>query len=241
MRNQMTYQDFQQLKNLRPIRANEIVFDVDNRELGFQAINEIGCNLLKAGYNFRIYFSEGQKSPHLHLKDIPHLENLSPKQLKAYKEAMLKKYTPDYALPYVDFSLCTKHLIAQEGKLHFKYQTEKKLLSIWNEENLNFCEPELYKQARGEPAYTSDVKGNGITAQIVRKISIINIARRYGLDVDRNKCFCPFHDDITGGTPSLVFYDNQGRFICFSCQVKGNIIDLIYLLRKNGYKEVKNG
>ena len=54
----MQYKEYQKLKNLRPIEGNEIVFDVDNPELGFEAINFIGVNLYKEGYNFEIYYAE---------------------------------------------------------------------------------------------------------------------------------------------------------------------------------------
>ena len=54
----------------RLIKPNEIIFDIDSREFGFHGINFTAINLAKAGYKFEILFAEGQKSPHLHIKEI---------------------------------------------------------------------------------------------------------------------------------------------------------------------------
>ena len=117
---------FKQNKNLRLIEPNEIVFDIDNRDFGFKAINFIGVNLYRETYKFEIWFAEGQKSPHLHIKNIFYLDNLNPEQLKKYKELFVKKYCPKEYHEFLDLTLCTKHLIAEENKLHFKYKTIKK-------------------------------------------------------------------------------------------------------------------
>ena len=228
----MEYEEFKKIKNLRQIEDNEIVFDVDNRGVGFKAINFIAINLFKNGYKFEIYYAEGQKSPHLHIKGICNLE-LGKEQLRKYKELVLKKYTPKEYLDSVDFSLCPKHLVAEENKPHFKYKTIKKLLSTFNKDKDNFAEEKLIERVKKVKERKTCQEGSGITAQIIQKISIIDVARRYGLDVQRNKCFCCFHDDVTGGTPSLVFYEDQGRFFCFGCQTGGNLIDFIYNIIKN--------
>ena len=230
------FEEFKKNKNLRHIKDNEIVFDVDNRNLGFEAINFIGVNLYKAGYKFEIYYAEGQKSPHLHIKDIHYLD-LEEEQLKKYKELFIKKYTPKEYLEFADFSLCAKHLVAEENKAHFKYKTIKRLLGVFNEDKENFADDELLEECK--EIRKREVKvGSGITNKIIQKISIIDIAKRYGIEVDtKGFALCPFHLD---NNPSLKFYDNQGRFCCFGCNVKGNIIDLIYLLRKNKLQEVKN-
>jgi hypothetical protein len=218
----------------REISFNEIVFDVDNREVGFEAINFIGINLYNAGYNFEIYYAEGQKSPHLHIKNIPHLEELNKEQLEEYKKAIIQRYTPSEYLPYADLSIQGKHLIAQEGKPHFKYKTIKKLLNIWNEDKQNFVELDIYNKSKQdkqeERNYNPNIKGNGITAQITARISIIKLAKEFGLQVRGNKCLCPFHNDSR--TPSLVFYENQGRFHCFGCRKHGNIIVFYALMKK---------
>jgi len=208
---------FASSQNLRWIDRDEIVFDIDNRDIGFQAINNIALNLVHEGYNIEIYYAEGQKSPHLHIKNIPHLENLSEDQLRDYKKTILRKYTPLEYEP--DYSLTGKHLVAEENKPHFKYHTIKKLIGTFNEDNQNFCEPELIKQVTGNtttPRLPATTRHNGITARITQAINILDIARQFGLDVYGNKCLCPFHAD--NNTPSLVFYAEQGRFCCFGCQ-----------------------
>ena len=54
-------------------------------------------------------------------------------------------------------------------------------------------------------------------------VDIVDAARRYGIEVSRNnKALCPFHDDHT---PSLSFKGQ--RYKCFSCEVGGDVIDLV--------------
>ena len=229
----MEYKQFKELNNFREISKDEIVFDVDNRDFGFEAINFIAINLYNSGYNFEIYYAEGQKSPHLHIKNIQGLEDLTPEQLKKYKELFLRKYCPVEYLPYLDFSLTAKHLIAEEHKPHFKYKNPKLLLNTWNEDKINYAEPELLSQTQQETQqdkpYNPDVKGTGITARITRAISIVEIARQFGLVVNNNKTLCPFHPD---NNPSLVFYEQQGRFYCFACNVHGNVIKFYAMLKQ---------
>lgn len=231
------FEKFKENKNLRFIEDNEIVFDLDDRERGFEAVNFCGINLYNAGYKFEIWYAEGQKSPHIHVKNILFLD-LEGENLKNYKKLFLLKYTPREYKEFVDLSLCSKHLIAEENKPHFKYKTIKRFFNVWNENKENFAEQELIEIATQGNEY-SPVVNSGITNKIIQKISIMEIARRYGISVDKKGfAVCVFHED---NNPSLKFYENQGRFYCFGCNAKGNIIDFIYLLRKNKFKEVKNG
>ncbi len=149
------FEKFKQNKNLRQIEKNEIVFDIDNRKVGLEAINFIGVNLYYAGYNFEIWYAEAQKSPHLHIKNIIGLEDLNYEQLKKYKEIFIRKYTPERYLEWVDFSLCAKHLIAKENEKHYKYNTKKELLNIWNTAKSNFAEENLIKKAKKQKEFTS--------------------------------------------------------------------------------------
>jgi|SRR3989344_8006123 len=219
-------------KNWRLTLNNEIVFDIDSINYGSLGINHVGWNLYYSNYNFEIWKAEGQKSPHLHIKDIQGLEALNPEQLKKYKELFLKKYCSEEYHQFLDLSLCSKHHpIAQENKLHFKYGTVKKLLSKWNQDNKNHAEEELIEIASKEPARTLVTSGTGITSQIINAISIIDLAREIGIEVNTNGfAVCPFHVD---NNPSLKFYEVQGRFICFGCQKKGNIIDFIHEMRRS--------
>ena len=225
------YSCYQEITNRRLIEDNEIVFDVDNRDVGFEAINFIGINLFNEGYNFEIWYAENQKSPHLHIKNIPHLDELNQEQLKKYKELFIKKYTPKEYLEFVDLKLCSNHLIAEENKLHYKYKTIKKLCGVFNEDKINFCDREIYHKVISEDdEYIPAVHGSGVTSKIIQKISIIHIAKEFGIVVNsRGFAVCPFHPD---GTPSLKFYDNQGRFICYGCREMGNIVYFYALMKK---------
>ncbi len=234
------YDCYKEVKNLKEIPANEIVLDCDHREFGDITLRRMGMILSVEGYRLEIYKAEGQKSYHIHIKNIPHIEELPKKQNKLYKELFLKKYMKRITeilgyepegLEKMDFTLCVpNHLVAEEYKTHFKYKTEKKLIVVINEENRNFCEIELYNLATQEKEeYKPQVEGSGITAKIIEKISIVDIAKQFGLSIQGNKTLCPFHPD--NNTPSLVFYESQGRYICFGCNKKGNIIDFYSKLK----------
>ena len=55
---------------------------------------------------------------------------------------------------------------------------------------------------------------------------IIEIAERYGIEVNKHKkALCIFHDD---NTASMSFKNNY--FTCFSCRAKGSAIDLVMKL-----------
>ena len=235
------YSCYKKLNNLREVYPNEIILDWDSREHGDINLRRIGMVLSIEGYRMEFYKAEGQKSYHVHIKDIPHIKELTKQQNKLYKELFLKKYMKRLVellgyepedLDKLDFSLCIyKHLLAEENKLHFKYKKEKKLIAVVNEGYKNFCEIEIYNLVIQEKTeYKPNVKGSGITAKIIEKINIIDMANQFGLSVQNNKVLCPFHED--NKTPSLVFYENQGRFICFGCNQKGNIIDFYSKLKE---------
>ncbi|VUZ27414.1 CHC2 zinc finger domain-containing protein [Acetobacterium wieringae] len=58
---------------------------------------------------------------------------------------------------------------------------------------------------------------------IRRTVNIEEVARRYGLEINRQgKMLCPFHDDHK---PSVSFKNN--RYFCWVCSSKGSSIDLV--------------
>ncbi len=60
------------------------------------------------------------------------------------------------------------------------------------------------------------------------KPALLGVLKDDGIDMtDRGSyCIgcCPFHDDKT---PSFVVYKNGGRYTCFGCGEKGDVIDYI--------------
>ena len=225
----------------RIIYDNEIVFDADDREKGFEAINFIGINLYNAGYKFEIWYAQGQKSPHLHVKGIKFLD-LEGEQLMNFKKLFLKKYAGDY-LGIIDIKLTGRHRIAEENKPHYKYNTIKKLQAVWNEGKENYSDPDMIVDAqkkvieKREGQRELNLNGSGVTAKIVQSISIIDLAIECGIKVKGKMAVCPFHEDKT---PSLSFNDSKGLFNCFGCNAHGNIIEFIYLLKnlKKNQKEM---
>ena len=79
------------------------------------------------------------------------------------------------------------------------------------------------------------LKGNKRKA-IDSKLKISEVAKKYGLKVDRKgMTICPFHED---NNPSLSLNDEKNVFYCFGCQSKGDIITFIGMMEdlKNGKK-----
>ena len=223
----MDKEEFKQ-KFGRLIEPNEVVFDFDDREKGFEAINFTGINLYSANYKFEIWYAQGQKSPHLHIKDIHYLETLTPEQLKKYKELLLLNYSPESYKQFLDLKLATRHRIAEENKPHYKYTTIKELCGVWNADKENYAEKELVEKAKKEESGERKIEvTSGITNQIVQKVSIIEIAKRV-TQVKGNKAICPFHADTN---PSMSLNDSRGLFYCFGCNAKGNLVDFLYLIK----------
>lgn len=235
----MCFNCYLESNGMRLIEPNEIIVDIDDLTLnGAYAYHKTGLNLLNAGYRFEIWYAEGQKYPHMHIKNIPHIAELEPEKLKTYKKLFLEKYIPkehwNEKIP--DYSLCNKHPIAEENKPHLKYKTIKKLLTVFNPDNENFCEKSLFLKSKqinnkilikkSSVVYNSET----IAQKIASKISILSIADQFGLmPLGMNLRVCPFHAD---SNPSLSLNEENGLFNCFACHTSGNIIKFYVLLKK---------
>jgi len=65
----------------------------------------------------------------------------------------------------------------------------------------------------------------------LRALSIEEVARRLGMEVNRHKAICPFHPDKH---PSLTFNVAKNSFRCYVCMSHGGVIDLaMKVLNKN--------
>lgn len=220
----------------REVARDEIVIDIDSPDLnGCMCVSAVGITLFNEGYHFELWYADGQKQPHIHIKNIPHITNLSDLQLKEYKKLFLQKFIPltfwNDKIP--DYNLCnSRHLVAEEDKPHFKYKTLKLLRSEFNKDKLNYCDIELFEKAKqtNREDYKPVIQGSGITAKIIQAINIKDIAHQFGLKIHGSKCLCPFHADSK--TPSLIFYEQQGRFHCFGCNEDGNIIKFYAKLKE---------
>ena len=63
---------------------------------------------------------------------------------------------------------------------------------------------------------------------------IEGVAERLGLQVNRHKCLCPFHED---SHPSLTFNTYKNRYRCYVCDAHGGVIDLVRHIRNCGFRE----
>ena len=60
--------------------------------------------------------------------------------------------------------------------------------------------------------------------EILNESNIQTILEHYGLNIVKNKCICPFHND---NHPSMSINTNKGIAKCFSCGAGGNAISFI--------------
>jgi len=238
----MTQSEYAKLKNWRYIEPNEIVIEIDDAAVAWEEMNNALWALCEGSgynmkYNARLFYADGQRGPHAHLT-IQGLETFPEKQRQKYKELFLAKYCQK-----ADRSMCQpNHLIAAEALPHYKYGTEKKMIGHWNITCLNNVEQDLANLA--EVQVISDEKkraerkvplGTGITNRIVQKLLISDVAKKRGIDVNaKGFALCPFHSD--NATPSLKFYDDEGKFYCFGCQKHGNIAEFQALMNRREKK-----
>lgn len=247
-------------KNLRVQAKDEVIFDIDDRtEHGKKCFYETCFRLVhEAGYHVELWGAEGNKNPHIHLKAIPHIADLSLEEGKHYRLLMFERYIPrefwrtekkssdegaipDYSLanPYED----AYHPIAEENKPHYKGYGVKVLIADFNSNRANFCEKDLFLQSQALAQRHTIARDNltqgkvysaTLAGKIASKVSILSIADSFGLSPSGKRMReCPFHAD---STPSLSLDAERGLFNCFGCHSSGNIIKFYALL-----KELKRG
>jgi hypothetical protein len=74
------------------------------------------------------------------------------------------------------------------------------------------------------------VRTRGTASKIINaNLKITDVAKKYGLEVKKDKCVCPFHADKD---PSLSFNDEKNVFYCFGCGSKGDIIEFIRMMEE---------
>jgi DNA primase len=96
--------------------------------------------------------------------------------------------------------------------------------------------PEIFKEKKETRRYNPNTEYK-LRELINTKLKITDVAKRYGLEVDRKgKVICPFHYD---SQPSLVLDDKRNIFHCFGCNTKGDVITFIQKMEeiKIGNKE----
>ena len=248
----MNSEQYLKSKNLRKQTTNEIIVDIDDRtEHGFYCYQATGINLVKAGYHIELWYADGMKNPHIHIKKILNLDSLTKEEGTRYRKLFYEKHIPkefwraekmdDNQGEIPDWSLCNPyeeayHPIAEENKPHHKYKTLKTLRSEFNKGNINQIELDLWDKAKPPlepPNFTiyrsKNFNGNAETLaqKIAQRISIIAMANQFGLKpIGKRLRVCPFHTDTN---PSLSLNEQFGLFNCFGCHA--NII-LFYAMLK---------
>ena len=91
----MSSEQYLKNKNLRKQATNEIIIDGDDRtEHGLLCYMQTGINLVNAGYHIEIWFADGMKNPHIHIKNIVNLDSLSREEGVKYRKLFYQKYIP---------------------------------------------------------------------------------------------------------------------------------------------------
>ncbi len=193
---------------LRKIATDEIVIEHDDctREEGLKFTDDT-VKKLGGKYSFEVWDHNG-KCPHIHVRNIIGLRELSPKKRMGYKKSFLLKYAgnPDK----VDLSLTGKHMIAKENAPHWKilaknmtnYKT-KRLISDHNEGMPNKIEEDLIELSKKKLKVTQSTG------------DILLVAQKHGVEINsQNQALCIFHDE---NTPSMTFYQESNNGWCFGC------------------------
>ena len=219
----------------RWIEPNEIVIE----DLTEQQLLEIADKMASVGYSLEYWKCPQQISGHLHIKNIqfPAQLPLTEEQVLRYKELVMMKYVPKSLWNSLDWNFvrAKRHRIAEENREHYKGYGIKTLIKTWNLGKINWCEQDLFFKTKGRSPKKRDIKlGSGITSKIVAKVSIIELAKRYGFKVRGNKATCLFHNDTK---PSLNFNDEEGLFYCFGCCIGGNIADFVAKCNEHNLKK----
>lgn len=88
---------------------------------------------------------------------------------------------------------------------------------VTNYEPLKIEEPEnTFKPMDFDRSITE--KPNGLVKMEVinRKFSLKKLLKGYGVDVDANVIYCPFHPDEMTGKPSAKYHSDTDKLYCFS-------------------------
>ena len=73
-----------------------------------------------------------------------------------------------------------------------------------------------------------------LTINRLEATPIEGVAERLGLQVNRHKCLCPWHED---SRPSLTFNTYKNRYRCYVCDAHGGVIDLVRNVKGVGFRE----
>ena len=66
-------------------------------------------------------------------------------------------------------------------------------------------------------------------SEVLKQASIVDVLNYYGLNLNHNKCLCPFHND---NNPSLVVNPKKNIATCFACGTGGNAISFVQKYEK---------
>ncbi|MCX6748940.1 MAG: CHC2 zinc finger domain-containing protein [Candidatus Pacearchaeota archaeon] len=190
-----------------------------NKEEREKWIQETISNLEKENIGYDLHDHKG-KCPHLTIY-------LDRDATKEEKEAIVSYYVPKESWEFVDTSLYGVHLIAVPYAVHWKYGTIKELVKNGGVLIINVHDEKFKKIINNnKEEYNVNLNLGGITAKIVSRIKITDLAIEHGARKGKGtKLYhCCFHNDEK---PSLSLNDKKGFYKCFGCEKAGNIIDFV--------------
>ena len=173
---------------VRGIKKDEIIIEFDKpitREQAVKAVKQTYDNVIKVGYSVEVYDHTG-RSPHLHIKNIKGLEELTQGHRKQYRLAFYDKYVPNEFRKYVDESFTSSfRWVALEGVQHYKGDKEGfnrgiKKLMYNNDRHDNKLE--LLKKSQTTNVVTKRLDVDNLIEGVddgVRNTTALKFARRY--------------------------------------------------------------
>ena len=125
----------------------------------------------------------------------------------------------------------TRLFLLNVSAIKLYYELDRLVYEVANDQWTDFKLPE-YKEKPVE------FKINPRAKKISEKISILDVAKKYGIEVKRNKSPCPFHADKD---PSLVFYPKTNSWFCFGCRKGGDVINFIQNMMESNSNNGEGG
>ncbi len=140
------YQYFNKFHNTRNQIFSETRAEIDKLEFekAVSVLCEVMNSLIRKNYHFAVFYSEGQRSPHIIIYDFYELGELNPLQQIKAQIMFWRKHFPFGTFQYCDTSLFDKeHPVQIEFAIHYKTGKPFNLLFEWIPENV---EPVIKKQ-----------------------------------------------------------------------------------------------
>lgn len=110
--------------NTREVQPTELIIEFDcEQEKAFRFIADVYYKLIELGYNFFVWYAEGQRCPHIRIYDFLD-DNLTIEQQEFQRKVFVANLCSEESLPFLDKSLLITGKTCQlEFAKHWRYDT----------------------------------------------------------------------------------------------------------------------